>query len=61
MDKNAFLITLSESERTAFGKTEFAAQLEPQKVFSAIWELESEVNNGGFDQFFRNGRAAIPC
>jgi hypothetical protein len=54
MDKNGILIDLSESERTDFGKKEFAAQSVPQKVFSALWAVESEVNNGGFSQYFLN-------
>lgn len=54
LDKNAFLISLSESERTDFGRVAFDQQPESQKVFSAIWELESQVNNGGFDQYFRS-------
>jgi hypothetical protein len=54
MNKNGFLIQLSESERTKFGKEDFAAQSLPQKVFSAIWAVESEVNNGGFAQYFFN-------
>jgi hypothetical protein len=37
MDKNQTLIMLSESDRTAFGKQDFAEQSIPQKVFSAIW------------------------
>ncbi|HTU35150.1 MAG TPA: DMP19 family protein [Candidatus Acidoferrum sp.] len=52
MNKNTILINLSESERTRFGKEEFATQSLPQKVFSAIWAAESEVNNGGFLQYF---------
>jgi hypothetical protein len=52
MNKNKILIDLSESTRTDFGKVDFSEQSEPQKVFSAIWELESQVNNGGFLQFF---------
>jgi len=55
MDKNSFLIDLSESERTDLWRVDFEEQSEPQKVFSSVWELESEVNNGGFDQYFRNG------
>lgn len=54
MDKNGILIALSESDKTAFGKQDFVTQSEPQKVFSAIWALESEVNNGGFTQYFEN-------
>jgi hypothetical protein len=54
MDKNRYLIDLSESEHTDFGRVDFSRQSDVQKVFSAIWELESQVNNGGFDQYFRN-------
>lgn len=52
MNKNHFLIQLSESDRTEFGRVIFAEQSEQQKVFSAIWALESQVNNGGFLQYF---------
>jgi DNA replication initiation complex subunit (GINS family) len=31
---------------------DFQEQIEEQQVFSAIWELESQVNNGGFAQYF---------
>src|SRR4029077_12603921 len=54
MNKNEILTDLSESEMTRFGKGEFAQQSLPQKVFSAIWAVESEVNNGGFSQYFFN-------
>jgi hypothetical protein len=57
MDKNDILIHLSESEKTDFGKEDFALQTQPQKVFSAIWSLESEVSNGGFAQYFLNDSA----
>jgi hypothetical protein len=57
MNKNEILIHLSESEMAKIGKEEFAQQSLSQKVFSAIWELESEVNNGGFSQYFLNGSA----
>jgi hypothetical protein len=53
-DKNSILIMLSESDKTMFGKQDFDAQSKPQKVFSTIWALESEVNNGGFSQYFLN-------
>ena len=54
MDKNGILIALSESDKTAFGRQDFESQSESQKVFTAIWGLESEVNNGGFSQYFEN-------
>ncbi len=59
MDKNTFLINLSESDGTNFGRIDFAAQSESQKVFSAIWELEGQVNGGGFDQYFRTSEADV--
>lgn len=54
--KDGVLIRLSESGQTAFGRSEdFNQQALPQKVFYyAIWALESEVNNGGFSQYFCN-------
>ena len=55
--KNHILINLSSSEKTGLGKVEFGRQSVPQKVFSALWELESEVNNGGFSQYFVNSSA----
>src|SRR5271170_7166472 len=54
MNKNNYLINLAESTRTDFGREDFSKQVEAQKVFSAIWALESEVNNGGFLQYFSN-------
>lgn len=54
MDKNGILIALSESDKTKFGKDDFSNQSAPQKVFSSIWGLESEVNNGGFSLYFQN-------
>jgi len=54
MDKNGILIALSESDKTKFGKEDFSAQSVPQKVFSSIWAVESDVNNGGFSQYFLN-------
>jgi hypothetical protein len=53
-EKNKFLIGLSESERTDFGRREFADQSDTQRVFSAIGALESQVNNGGFLQYFES-------
>ncbi len=57
MDKNRILIDLAESERAKFAKEDFAGQSVPQKVFSSIWAVESEVNNGGFSQYFLNSSA----
>ena len=54
MDKDHILIQLSDSDRTSVWKKPFATQSTPQKVFTAIWEVEAEVNNGGFSQYFEN-------
>jgi hypothetical protein len=53
MNKNSFLINLSESTRTDFGRADFANESPVQKVFSAVWALESEVNSGGFSPIFQ--------
>jgi len=57
VDKDRILIDLSESTSSQFGKVEFQDQSPAQRVFSAIWSLESEVNNGGFSQYFQNTSA----
>jgi hypothetical protein len=54
VDKNGILITLSGSDRTEVGKDNFIEQSIPQKVFTPVWVLEAEVNNGGFSQYFFN-------
>jgi hypothetical protein len=57
MNKDQILMRLSNSDKTEFGKDNFATQSLPQKVFSSLWALESEVNNGGFQQYFYNDSA----
>jgi hypothetical protein len=52
LNKNSHLISLSQSTAVAFGRIPFLSQSNEQKVFSAIWALESQVNNGGFLQYF---------
>jgi hypothetical protein len=48
LDKNRFLIRLSESEHTDFGRVDFDEQPFDQRVFSAAWALEGTVNMDGF-------------
>lgn len=52
MDRNEVLIRLSETGR--FWQVDFEDLSRPEQVFRAIWELESEVNNGGFEQYYAN-------
>jgi len=54
VDKNSILIDLSGSEKVQFGKKDFELQSVPQRVFSSVWAVEQEVNNGGFSQYFLN-------
>ncbi|HEY5364470.1 MAG TPA: DUF4375 domain-containing protein [Aestuariivirga sp.] len=58
LNKNKFLIDLSESDHTSFGKIEFDLQKPAQKVFSSIWELEGQVTNGGFSGYFMAEKVA---
>ena len=48
MNKNEIVIELSELDRTKLGKEEFESESLPQRVFSAVWRVEAEVNSGGF-------------
>lgn len=52
MDKNRQLIQLSEQGR--FWSIKYEALTFAEQVFRAIWELEGEVNNGGFHQYYFN-------
>jgi hypothetical protein len=52
MDKDQFLIDLSRREVSGTDHIEFAAQSPPQQVFTAVWNLESYVGNGGFLYYF---------
>jgi len=53
-DKNKELIALSENPATRFWKVDFSELTEAEQIFVCIWELEAEVNNGGFEQYFHN-------
>ena len=60
MDENAFLIDLSESEYTDFGRVDYEQQPAEQQVFTAIWTLENCVHMGGFESWFaEDERAAL--
>src|SRR5215510_2308377 len=51
------LIRLSKEKKVGLWAVSFDALPEPKRVFRAIWELESQVNNGGFYQYFWNSSA----
>ena len=58
MIKDKILIELARSAKTKVHKEDFANQSFPQKVFSAVWQVEAEVNNGGVSQYFFNDSRA---
>ncbi len=49
-----FLITTSDKVFTRLKKIGFEGLGDAEKVFVCVWELEGQVNNGGFHQFFFN-------
>ena len=57
-EMNRRLIRLSEDRDVGFWAVDHEALPEPKRVFRAIWELEAQVNNGGFDQYFFNSSAS---
>jgi hypothetical protein len=57
-EMNRRLIKLSESPSSRFWRVEYQDLSAPERVFLLIWELESEVNNGGFHQYFHNSSGA---
>lgn len=54
-DKNEFIVTMWDivSEKADYGDNMFALNQE-ERVFYIVQQLEMEVNNGGFSQFFYN-------
>jgi hypothetical protein len=58
-EMNRRLIRLSESSATQFWRLDYSDLSAPERVFLVIWELESEVNNGGFHQCFYNSSGAL--
>jgi len=53
-EMNHRLIKLSESPISRFWRLDYQDLSPAERVFLLIWELESEVNNGGFQQYFHN-------
>lgn len=56
---NERLIVLSERNDMYLILTDFERLNPAQRVFQAVWSLESEVNNGGFGQLFSNSSGQI--
>jgi uncharacterized protein DUF4375 len=58
-EMNRRLIKLSESPTSRFWRLDYQDLAPAERVFLLIWELESEVNNGGFRQYFHNSSGAL--
>ena len=58
-EMNSRLIRLSESPTSRFWRLDYKDLSTPERVFLVIWELESEVNNGGFYQYFCNSSGVL--
>ncbi len=59
IEVNQRLITLAESSKARFWRLEYDALSVAERTFRAIWELEAEVNNGGFHQYFWNSSGSL--
>jgi hypothetical protein len=58
-EKNRRLIALSERPDVRFWRADYAQLSPPEQVFLVIWELEAQVNNGGFEQYFLNSSGRL--
>jgi hypothetical protein len=58
-EMNRRLIELAESPNVRFWRIDYGALSPPERVFRAVWELEAEVNNGGFHQYFWNSSGTL--
>jgi hypothetical protein len=59
-EMNRRLVALARSPEVRFWRFDYDGLSLPERTFRTIWELEAEVNNGGFYQYFHNtsGRLA---
>jgi uncharacterized protein DUF4375 len=58
-EMNSRFIRLAESPEAGFWRFDYNELSHPERVFRAIWELEAEVNNGGFEQYFSNSSGEL--
>ena len=48
------LVKLADAYQDRLSSTPYGSLSRPEQVFGGVWELEAEVNNGGFSQYFLN-------
>jgi hypothetical protein len=51
-DIEAYLISLSEKVCPGLWDEGWDSLSPAEQIFACVWQLEAEVNNGGFDQFY---------
>ena len=52
--REAFLLELSERVVPLVWEVPWSEISSAERIFISVWQLEAEVNNGGFHQFFWN-------
>jgi hypothetical protein len=61
-EMNHRLIELTTSPRMRVWRVSYDDLSSPERVFGVVWELEADVNNGGFKGYFSNHSACLaPC
>lgn len=58
-EMNQRLVEFAENQNSRLWHVDYTALSPPERVFRAIWELEAEVNNGGFHQYFLNSSGSL--
>lgn len=53
-DSERYLFSIVDEIQRKEGQYGFNGLDQKEQVFIAVWSLEAEVNNGGFDQYFDN-------
>ena len=53
------LLKLADSPDSWFWRIDPGALSPPERVFRSVWELEAEINNGGFRQYFSNSSGSL--
>jgi len=58
-EKNQRLVRMAKRLATRWDNVPYDGLGSAEQVFRSIWELEAEVNNGGFPQYFENSSGRI--
>jgi hypothetical protein len=53
-DRESYLIQLSDTVVPLIWETPPAEITQAERVFICVWQLEAEINNGGFHQYYTN-------